>query len=616
MKRWFGWLLPLVLLANSCLLPVALGPASTTAPIATNSGVNLEVLGHVGGAAISLALRDHYALLGLSYELIVLDLANPARPQWVAALPISANDIALAGRYAYVVGRDSFAVVEVGDLTDPVLVNVLALPNTGSVVVVTTDYAYVAVYGDLYTIALANPTKPAIIGVNRLTVRITGMAVAANELYVVTDDDFQRLDISNPTQPIVVEMLADPRLSYGPVIAAGVLYFGNKAALQVRAVAGDVVLRTLALSTTLDWSGDIAIMDGIAYLAGGFQGLHVWDITDPTTAVAIGAYPLNGLAKAVVAQDGYVYTIDCDEGLRIFDAANPTALTAVGAFTPMGLSYNLTVGDAFAYVAGGYAGRLHQVALTNPAQVHTIAGHLLRSEVNDLAIVDNYLYVTVEAGVGVIDLAAPVTPQVVAFYPSPNAWAITAVGAYIYVSDPDGNLGLLDRTEPTQLTMQAAYPALGYANSVAVAGGLVYIAHKDVGLRLLAMGEQGELTVVGRYPLASTIRKIVVVNGYAYLAIGKEGLAVVDVTEPTAPHLVSRYEIPGEARDLAVQWPYLLVAAGAGGLQVLDIRDPLHLVGVARHQSCDGAYQVVSANGLLYVMQPLGGLWVLRLTGP
>ena len=102
----------------------------------------------------------------------------------------------------------------------------------------------------------------------------------------------------------------------------------------------------------------------------------------------------------------------------------------------------------------------------------------------------------------------------------------------------------------------------------------------------------------------------------ADLAIGKEGLAVVDVTEPTAPHLVSRYEIPGEARDLAVQWPYLLVAAGAGGLQVLDIRDPLHLVGVARHQSCDGAYQVVSANGLLYVMQPLGGLWVLRLTGP
>lgn len=629
MKRWLTWFLPLVLLLNGCILPstalekptnssisVVTQPGKSMNSASVKPGVQLQVLGHVGGAALTVAIRDHYALLGLSYELVVLDLADPTQPQWVTALPIPATDIALAGRYAYVVGRNSFAVVDVDDPARPLLVNTLALPDTGAAaVVVTAAYAYVAVYGDLYTIALADPTKPVIISVNRLAVRITGMATADNELYLVTDDDFQRLEISNPAQPIVLERLVDSQLTYGPVIADRMLYFGGKTALWVKEVASAAAPRAMALDTTLNWTGDMAVVDGIAYLASGYQGLHVWDITDPTQAVAIGAYPLGGLTKAVVAHGGYLYTIDCDEGLRIFDATNPTDLITVSLFTPLGISYKLAVSDAFAYVAGGFAGGLHQVALTNPMQVHTIAGHLLRSEVHDLALVDDYLFVAVDGSIGIIDLVDPVTPQVVASYPFPNAWAITAVGAYLYVSDPAGNLWLVDRTEPTHLTTVAAYPALGYANSMAVARGLVYIAHKDVGLRLLAMGAQGELTLVGHYPLTRTIHKIAVVNGYAYLAIGKEGLAVVDVTQPTAPRLVSRYDTPGEVRDLAVQWPYLLVADGDGGLRVLDMRDPLHLIEVANYQSCDGAYGVVSANGLIYIMQPLGGLWVLRLTG-
>jgi len=370
MKRWFGWLLPLALLANSCLLPAAF------VPVATDPGVKLETLGHVGGAALTVAFRAHYALLGLSYELIVLDLSDPIHPQWVAALPIPANDIALAGRYAYVVGRDSFAVVDIGDLTQPVLVNTLALPDTGSVVVVTADYAYVAAYGDLYTFALADPTRLALISVNRLTVRITGMATAANELYVVTDNDFQRLDISDPAHPIELERLLDPDLSYGPVIVDGALYFGSKTTLWVKPLVSADAPRAIHPTTPPDWIGEIAVVDDIVYLATGLSGFQVWQLTDQAKASAIGAYPLHGLTKAVIAQDGYVYTIDCDEGLHIFDAANPKALTAVGAFTPMGLSYHLAVDDALAYVTGGFVGGLHEVALTNPAQVHTIAGHL------------------------------------------------------------------------------------------------------------------------------------------------------------------------------------------------------------------------------------------------
>ena len=134
-------------------------------------------------------------------------------------------------------------------------------------------------------------------------------------------------------------------------------------------------------------------------------------------------------------------------------------------------------------------------------------------------------------------------------------------------------------------------------------------------MRLLSIDQHGELTVVGRYP-STLIHKIVVTHGYAYLALGVQGIAAVDVTDPTAPHFVSRHDTPGVARDLAVQWPYLLVADGAGGLRVLELTNPTHLVEVASYVSCDGVSQVASANGVVYVTQPLGGLWLFRLTTP
>lgn len=606
----------LALLANSCVALPAPSSLATGAPVADAAHkINLQMLGHVSGTATDMALADHYALLGFSYEVVVLDLADPTQPQWVTSLPLPTTAIAVAAHYAYVAGRDGFAIVDLHEPTAPVVVSTLALPETASVVAVTANVAYVAVFGDLYAIGLINPRQPAVLGVTRLAGEITGLAALAHELYAVTDEGFLQLDVSNPAQPILLETLVEAHLSYGPVVADGALYFGSRKRLWVKEPGSAVAPWSIVLDTTVDAILDVAVVDNFAYLASSFQGLRIWDLSAPATAVEIGAYPLGGLTKVVLAQAGYIYTLDCDEGLRIFDAANPNRLLPVGAFTPLGISYALAVNDAFAYIAAGFNGGLHQIALTNPERMHTIDTHLTHTAVNDLAIADDYLYLVGESSVGVIDLTTPTAPQIVAFYQLVNACGITAAGATLYVSDYSGNVWLLDRTDPAQLATIAYYPDLGYVGGMAVDGQMAYIAHRADGMRLLSIDKHGELTVVGRYP-STLIYKIMVAHGYAYLALGAQGIAVVDVTDPTAPRLVSRYDTPGVARDLAVQWPYLLVADGASGLRVLDLTNVTQLVEVASYVSCDGASQVASANGVVYVTQPLGGLWLFTLTTP
>lgn len=197
-----------------------------------------------------------------------------------------------------------------------------------------------------------------------------------NALYVVSNQGFHWLDIADPAQPHVVALLENNRLRYGPVIADGYLYFGGQTGFWIKDLSSTTAPRLIIPDTALDAILDLAVVDGVAYLASGFQGLHVWDITGPT-AVEIGVYPIDGLTKVVGFPTMIMFTINCDEGLRIFDATPPSDLTTVGNFTPLGMTYQLAVNGAFAYIVSGFNNGLHQLAITNPAQMHTVDTHLI-----------------------------------------------------------------------------------------------------------------------------------------------------------------------------------------------------------------------------------------------
>ena len=125
---------------------------------------SLQLIGHLSGTALAVAVQGNYAYLGFSYELVVLDIADRSNPQWITSLPIPANDIALAGDYAYVVGRDGFTVVDISDptqpqvrghLTSPVTVAAYITPDCARQVVSANGQLYVTDrFGGLYIFVL------------------------------------------------------------------------------------------------------------------------------------------------------------------------------------------------------------------------------------------------------------------------------------------------------------------------------------------------------------------------------------------------------------------------------------------------------------------------------
>jgi len=349
--------------------------------------------------------------------------------------------------------------------------------------------------------------------------------------------------------------------------------------------------------------------------------LRVWKITNPQAPVEIGAYSTQGIAIAVAVQDEMIYLVDCNDGLQILAADDPAHLTRIGAFTPLGAPDRMAVAGDYAYVVAGFTSNLHQIAVADPAQMHTAATHLTTEAVYGLALADNALYLMLEDGVQVIDLTVPTQPVLGNHYPLAAATSrrlvhIAVQDDHVYLGDSDGNVWLLDLAAPVQPIGTPTYTALGNVDAMSLTEDYAYVPYHGVGVRILVVADSGELTPVGLYAIPAPLYQTAVADVYLYLAAGRDGLFIVDVHEPTAPTLVRHYPMAGTAYDVTIVDHYALIAAGEAGLQVLDIRDPARPVAVAAFDTPDCAHAVVSSGGRIYLLDRWGGFYILTLTTP
>lgn len=606
MLRWFTPLLPVILLISACqplLIPAAVYPS-------------LELRGHVSGSALAVAVQGDYAYLGFSYELVVLDIADRSNPQWVTSLPIPANDIALAGDYAYVVGRDGFTVVDINDPTQPQLLGHLTSEETAASVIVAEGDAYFVEDRRLHQVDITGPTHPKIKSTLTLSSRIEQLAVADGYLYLSSYSGLHVLAISDQAQPSEVCLIETNGYTSGAAIANGYAYFVSREVLHIVDITTPGACHPIAQIAFPGMVSELIVVDNIAYLVNGSRGLRVWNLANVQEPVELGIYPVP-LAVALTIQDGYLYLADCAEGLQIFTTVDPAHLPVVGVFTPVGAATDLAVTGDYAYVTAGFTNNIHQIAVADPAQVHTIRRHLTNAEVNGLNLADDALYLMMDAGLQVIDLATPDTPVMANLYPiiNPtiqNLWHVVVNYPYAYLGDINGNVWIINLAEPTSVIDAPSYTALGNVGAMALVDNYAYLPAPGLGVRILEVAATGELTQVGLYGTTETIYQIAVARGDVYI-VGPQGLSIVDVREPSAPTLVYHDAIMGVAHDLAIAGDYVFIATDNDGLQALDITNPAQPITVATFATPDCARKVVTANGRIYVTARFGGLYIFTL---
>ena len=153
----------------------------------------------------------------------------------------------------------------------------------------------------------------------------------------------------------------------------------------------------LLLSEAYDTSGHtsdvILSVDGqTAYVADGYSGLQIIDVSDGSSSMLLGTYNTSGAASVTLSTDGQTaYVADSDSGLQIIDVSDGSSPVLLGTYNTSGVATDVTlsVDGQTAYVADGYSG----------LQIIRISDLILDS----LSVVENSITGTVVGDLSAID---------------------------------------------------------------------------------------------------------------------------------------------------------------------------------------------------------------------
>ncbi len=290
--------------------------------------------------------------------------AAPYTPNQAGSVDLDdgSNDVALQGKYAYVVSRtsgDDFTVVDISDRTNPMFVAGINLPTEATSVNVVGDYAYVTTLftgDDFHIIDISDPSNPVQVGSLDLPTDALGVAIEGNFAYVVTDnltDEFHVVDITNKTSPFITDSLSLADQANAVVVNRGYAYVATNESgddIHVIDVASSTAVSEVGSLNMADSVSDLAVSRDTLYAVTNSDGddFHIIDISDPLTLNEVGSLNLDssGLGLSVVGDYAYVTTLSAGDDLHIVDISDPASPVRTG-------SANIIAGNANAVAVRG-----------------------------------------------------------------------------------------------------------------------------------------------------------------------------------------------------------------------------------------------------------------------
>ncbi len=276
----------------------------------------------------------------------IIDVTDPNSPRQIGAWddtspPMGSfgGKIVVAGNYAYMVGQDGLVAINVTDPTNPYATYKIISSTTYQTIAVQGAYAYVG-YGDYFrglkAYSLNNPAAPqqtADVDSYYGGGTVTGIAIAPPYLYAA-DWGLKIFDIHNPGTPSIVSSSFQTLGSQDVAVALPYAYVtGN--GLHVINVSNPQGPVQEGVATDVA-SGRVKLAGRFAYIMDGRNGIDVVDVANAAHPSKVIDVPLAGETRDVFVLGNYVYAAAKDAGLHIVDITSPTTPIVRGSLPTSG----------------------------------------------------------------------------------------------------------------------------------------------------------------------------------------------------------------------------------------------------------------------------------------
>lgn len=269
---------------------------------------------------------------------------------------------------------------------------------------------------------------------------------------------------------------------------------------------------------TPDYANDVAVVGHYAYVAATGAGLQVVDISKPLAPVIVGGIVTPDVAYAVKVAGDLAYVADGNQGLQIIDVSNPKSPVLTARVKTPGLAKGVFVAGNYAYVADGRSG-LQIIDISRPNAPSLVGSVDTPGFSEDVAVADGHAYVADTDSLQVVDVANPKAPKILGWLTSlHDAVGVAAKGHYVLVANRIGK-GMTSNTAGT------IGPDIGNGN-----------------MQVIDVSNPAEPVAVGLVEMQGDARKVAIAGNHAYVTQGISGMQVVDIQDPTAPAQVPGYE--------------------------------------------------------------------------
>jgi len=262
------------------------------------------------GRAGEKIIRENYLYL-TDYDegLRILDISDPKNPAEVGFYNPDQdgfdNHIKIIDNYAYVTNSEQgLQIIDISDPTNPVLKKSLSEEYLSLLNIydfaISGNYAYFCIWKTYDTKGIkvldisdpANPDTLPDIDQEYFSGSMLDMASDGNYLYIGDDEALRVIDISDPYNPAEIKAF-DPEINF--------------------------------------WTTSIFIKNTYLYLTDYAGGLHIIDITNPSSPIKEGFYEVQ-YAKRVAVSDDYIYLGTKHEGVRVLDISDISEPFEAGYF--------------------------------------------------------------------------------------------------------------------------------------------------------------------------------------------------------------------------------------------------------------------------------------------
>lgn len=300
----------------------------------------------------------------------------------------------------------------------------------------------------------------------------------------------------------------------------------------------------------------VSVVGDRAYAAIGADGLAIMYVGDPTRVRMMGRFATRASAQDVKAVKNLAFVSETEtvQGaftsvqrgwIEVLDVSDPANVHVVGSFMTAGPDRAIQLVGDRAYVVDAYNG-LQALDVSDPSNVRWLGGFSLSTAPQrPMSIAPK--------------LVPPPTPEFRSAHVSANRACL--------LHDRAG-LQFLDVSDPAHIVRLGSYAIL--AGDVQIAGNLAYVVDGD--LHVLDLSDPSNIRKIGGLDAGRGIGSVEVIGSRAYLAGSGVGLQVVDVSDPANIRPLGKI-VNRTARSVRVIGRCAYLSNG-GGVQLFDVSDP------------------------------------------